>query len=233
MAARPLRIVVLVIVAFAAGLLLARLLAPGRAAPPATEVRRCCPARALPTLDLVDQDGRPLAAFFAGHWTLVFFGFTQCPDICPTTLATLAQAERAARRPAGGFPAARVARERRPRARPARALAPYVRFFDPRSSPRPARSRRRPPRLPHSACPTPRCRCPTAATRSTTVGHVPGRADRRHGRLLLGAARRGPDRARLPQHRRMDGGAAMTVRPTMPAPPTAPSPCCRNCCRST
>lgn len=26
---------------------------------------------------------------FLGHWTLVFFGFTYCPDVCPTTLAML------------------------------------------------------------------------------------------------------------------------------------------------
>jgi protein SCO1/2 len=29
-----------------------------------------------------------------GHPTLMFFGFTNCPDVCPTTLATLAQAQR-------------------------------------------------------------------------------------------------------------------------------------------
>jgi protein SCO1/2 len=31
-----------------------------------------------------------------GHPTLLFFGFTHCPDVCPTTLVTLAQVQRAA-----------------------------------------------------------------------------------------------------------------------------------------
>ena len=31
-------------------------------------------------------------AAMAGRWTLLFFGFTHCPDICPTTLATMKQA---------------------------------------------------------------------------------------------------------------------------------------------
>ncbi len=133
MAARPLRIVVLVIVAFAAGLLLARLLAPKAVEPPQTERATVFPSpRPVPVLDLVDQDGRPLGPdFFHGHWTLVFFGFTRGPDICPTTLATLAQSMRQL---------ADLPDTRRPRVLlvsldPDRdtpdILAPYVRFFDP------------------------------------------------------------------------------------------------------
>lgn len=40
---------------------------------------------------LIDQTGRAVTeADFAGRWQLVFFGFTHCPDICPTTLAYMA-----------------------------------------------------------------------------------------------------------------------------------------------
>jgi protein SCO1/2 len=40
--------------------------------------------------NLVDQDGRPVdQTLLDGKWTLVFFGFTWCPDYCPTTLAAL------------------------------------------------------------------------------------------------------------------------------------------------
>ncbi|WP_237445669.1 SCO family protein [Sinobacterium norvegicum] len=39
---------------------------------------------------LVDQYGNPFdAKRFEGQWTMVFFGYTYCPDICPTTLAML------------------------------------------------------------------------------------------------------------------------------------------------
>jgi len=39
---------------------------------------------------LIDQDGKSFdKKFFLGKWTFVFFGFTSCPDICPTTLGVL------------------------------------------------------------------------------------------------------------------------------------------------
>ena len=44
---------------------------------------------------LVDHDGKPRSlADFRGNVVVVFFGFTHCPDVCPTTLAELAQARK-------------------------------------------------------------------------------------------------------------------------------------------
>jgi protein SCO1/2 len=42
---------------------------------------------------LVDQNGTPRTlADFRGKAVVLFFGYTQCPDVCPTTLAELAEA---------------------------------------------------------------------------------------------------------------------------------------------
>lgn len=47
--------------------------------------------RPLPDFALLDQHRRPFTrATLSGHWTLLFAGFTHCPDVCPATLATLA-----------------------------------------------------------------------------------------------------------------------------------------------
>ncbi|MGH8354117.1 MAG: SCO family protein [Pseudomonas sp.] len=49
-------------------------------------------SRSLPELSLIDQDGQPVAVDrLKGKWSLLFFGYTFCPDICPTTLAQLRQ----------------------------------------------------------------------------------------------------------------------------------------------
>ncbi len=65
------------------------------------------------------------------RWSLLFFGFTHCPDVCPTTLGMLAQTEKAL---------ANLPDERRPQivlisVDPQRdtpqQLASYVKFFSP------------------------------------------------------------------------------------------------------
>jgi protein SCO1/2 len=51
--------------------------------------------RALPGFALVDQAGRPFdATRFEGRWSLLFTGFTHCPDVCPTTVALMADVRR-------------------------------------------------------------------------------------------------------------------------------------------
>ena len=51
--------------------------------------------QALPEFTLVDQNGSTVTAeTFRGQWDMVFFGFTNCPDICPMTLQILASAKR-------------------------------------------------------------------------------------------------------------------------------------------
>jgi len=47
-------------------------------------------------LDLPDADGRMRhLSDFKGKIAVVFFGYTQCPDVCPTTMLELAQAKKA------------------------------------------------------------------------------------------------------------------------------------------
>lgn len=49
-------------------------------------------ARPLSPFSLLDQSGEAFTnASLKGRWSLVFFGFTHCPDICPMTMKELAQ----------------------------------------------------------------------------------------------------------------------------------------------
>jgi protein SCO1/2 len=69
------------------------------AAPAATSPAPADPASFLyaapataPELALKDQDGRPFSlASLRGGPTLVFFGYTHCPDVCPATMGILSQ----------------------------------------------------------------------------------------------------------------------------------------------
>ena len=49
--------------------------------------------KALPDFNLVDTQGHAFTnSQLSGHWSLLFFGFTRCQMVCPTTLAELNQA---------------------------------------------------------------------------------------------------------------------------------------------
>jgi protein SCO1/2 len=54
------------------------------------------PPHAAPEFSLAGSDGQPVSLErFRGKVVVLAFGFTSCPKVCPTTLATLASARRA------------------------------------------------------------------------------------------------------------------------------------------
>lgn len=89
----PILFVIVTIVAAAAGAWVAMSLLPS-GPPPAAELRAgtLLPnPKPLADFALTAQDGAPLSAErLRGRWTFVAFGFTACPDVCPTTMANLA-----------------------------------------------------------------------------------------------------------------------------------------------
>ena len=94
MTARATRIL-LVLSAFVAGLVLCFgviLLVAGRGGSPIAQTTAAIGG----PFELVDQDGRPVSdQDLKGHPFLVFFGFTHCPDVCPTTLFEVSEVLRA------------------------------------------------------------------------------------------------------------------------------------------
>jgi protein SCO1/2 len=90
------------------------------------------PTRPLPEFTLTDQAG---ATFdknrMRGHWSLVFFGFTHCPDVCPTTLAMLAQAEKKIAAPPAAVAPQVILVSVDPERDTPEQLAKYVKYFSP------------------------------------------------------------------------------------------------------
>jgi protein SCO1/2 len=90
------------------------------------------PSRTLPDFSLIDEHGRMFGpANLKGSWSMMFFGYTNCPDFCPTTLSTLAALEKrlrasgAAVRPHVIFVSVDAKRDTPEQ------LAKYVPYFDP------------------------------------------------------------------------------------------------------
>ncbi len=65
----------------------------GESQPSVTNATVLPEGRPLPQVSLVDDQGMEWSTeALTGGWHWVFFGFTHCPDVCPTTLAHLAGA---------------------------------------------------------------------------------------------------------------------------------------------
>jgi protein SCO1/2 len=90
------------------------------------------PSRSIGDFSLIDQRGRTFtSAALRGRWSLMFFGYTNCPDFCPTTLTMLAAMQkrlRTARAPV--LPQVIFVSVDAKRDTPAQ-LAKYVPYFDP------------------------------------------------------------------------------------------------------
>lgn len=86
-------LVAVAVLAVLAGLLAAVLLRTPHQAAVASGTLLQSP-RALPAFALLDENAQPFTnRNLEGRWTLVFPGFTYCPDVCPTTLGLLKNVE--------------------------------------------------------------------------------------------------------------------------------------------
>ena len=89
------------------------------------------PTRPITDFQLINSQNQPFSRTqLLGHWSVLFFGYTNCPDICPTTLSTLAQVKKslvnlpATKQPQFVFVSVDPARDN------ASQLNNYVSFFD-------------------------------------------------------------------------------------------------------
>ncbi|MBI1731443.1 MAG: SCO family protein [Gammaproteobacteria bacterium] len=88
--------------------------------------------RALAAFSAIDHDGGPFTEEkLKGRWSLLFFGFTHCPDICPITLSVLAQARKGLGNATGGAPLQVIFVTVDPERDQPPQLKEYVRYFDP------------------------------------------------------------------------------------------------------
>ena len=130
----PWLLVAAAIVAVTAGIGAARFFAGAgaRSAPPDIGGYVLAEPRELPAVALVDDREQPFATTdFAGGWSLLYFGYTYCPDVCPLALVELASAKKALAEQLPGVPVAVFLVSVDPaRDTPAR-LREYVTYFDP------------------------------------------------------------------------------------------------------
>lgn len=88
--------------------------------------------RALPEFQLVDNHGQVFTTSqLEDHWSLVFVGYTFCPDVCPTTLADLKRIYPQLKALPSQYPVQIVFLSVDPQRDTPERLDEYVNFFEP------------------------------------------------------------------------------------------------------
>lgn len=88
------------------------------------------PARKIAFPALYKDDGSTLSrSDFEGHWSMIFFGYMSCPDICPVTMGVAAKAKQVAEAEGKDFPRVYFISVD-PERDQVESLADYVQYFD-------------------------------------------------------------------------------------------------------
>jgi protein SCO1/2 len=126
------KVVVLMLLCAAAGGVAAALIGPPKPPVVLATGTLLAPSRAMADFNLIDHHGRRFgSANLRGSWSLMFFGYTQCPDFCPATLATLAAVEKRMRTEAPPSPPQVIFVSVDAKRDTPEQLAKYVPYFDP------------------------------------------------------------------------------------------------------
>ncbi|WP_158972673.1 SCO family protein [Paraglaciecola sp. L3A3] len=88
--------------------------------------------RALPDFQLIDQNSQAFtSSALLNHWSLLFVGYTSCPDICPTTLAELKAIYPQLQQIPAEFPVQVILLSIDPKRDTPQRLHDYINFFNP------------------------------------------------------------------------------------------------------
>jgi protein SCO1/2 len=122
----------LALIALVIGVVVAINIAPPSGTSKTQHVSLYPQVRALPDFQLVDHNNQTFTSEnLIGHWSLVFVGYTYCPDICPTTLAELKGVYPDLQKIPSDFPIQVVLLSVDPKRDTPERLNEYIHFFDP------------------------------------------------------------------------------------------------------
>jgi len=126
-----LTVIVCLLVFAAAGALVAHMLTDRSAQTPDTDAVILDEPRLIPDLFLLDHHGTIWSPErLKGQWSLVFFGFTHCPDICPETMIKMNQIYRSVEEKGRALPPSVIFVSVDPARDTPDRLADYVPYFN-------------------------------------------------------------------------------------------------------